>query len=335
MHQLNWQDEDKARMHAASPFPLRTKVEILSDNLAAPMVFETDGLEGFDLDQGLRRLSASQSIQNTSQEIFDGTAKIAFRIGEHTLAYARPLKFNSEFSHSNNHNLRRLNLRLKLAPRAYFQTQAMMIAGIPFDCMYPAERMLDIQGPEPGVAVKPHEGDTVVVDIASENFICPWIHSVKFEQASQVRIARPVRQQAVVGRMEGEADHLLDFSLDTRCRFSAADSTLILESDFGQPVTLNGVDADFQGSRFMRVWHHDGTDWIPLVWDNYSVGTGHHPVFPDTNARLWRLEMRFDGNLDVQTLRFSQNPNTVMDRKPLPQSVDKQYLPPIQPGPTP
>jgi len=329
LHQLNWLDADKGRIFAASPLPLSTKVEILSDNLAAPLVFETDGVEGFDLDEGLRKFSSAQPIKDTARESFDGTAKIAFKIGGHSLEYSRPLMFNTEFSHSNNFNLRRLQLRLKMAPRAYFQTQALVIAGIPFDCMYPSERMLEIQGPEAGVAVKSHEGDTVLVDLASENFICPWVHSVKFETPSQVSLPRPVRQEALAGNIEGDMNHLADFSLETRCRFSASGSTMMLEYDFGTAVELNGVDADFQGARFMRVWVQDGADWIPLVWDNYSVGTGHHPVFPDTKARLWRLEMAFDGDLDVQTLRFYHNPNAVMKRDPLVQSVGKAYLPPV------
>lgn len=332
LHQLNWPDDDKNRMHASSPFPLRTKIEIVSENLNAPMVFETDGLDGFDLDEGTRKFSASQPIKNLGEEIFGGTAKILFRIGEHTVVYQRPLKFNVEHGHANHYNLRRLDLTLRVAPRAYFQTQAMMIAGIPFDCMYPKERMLEILGPEPGVAVKSHEGDLVRVDLASENFICPWIHSVKFQQPTQVRIARPARQEALVGRIDGNLDHLADFSLDTQCRFHAENSMLILETDFGQPITLNGLDADYQGFRFLRVWYHEGSDWVPLVWDNYSVGTGHHPVFPDTTARLWRIEMRFDGHFDMHTLRYYHNPNAVMKRSPLPQSVNKEFLPPILPS---
>lgn len=335
MHQLNWQDTDKERMHTASPFPLRAKVEIISDNLNAPMVFETAGLDGFTMDEGLRKFSASQPIKDTSRESFDGTANIAFKIGEHTVTYARPLKFNIEFAHSNHYNLRRLQLRLQLAPRAYFQSQAMMIAGIPFDCMYPQERMLEIRGPEAGVAVKSHEGDTVLVDLASENFICPWIHAIKFEQPTQVRIARPARLETIVGRMEGEPGTLIDFSLDTQCRFHADNNRVIIESDFGQPVALNGIDLDYQGFRFLRVWYQDGTEWVPLVWDNYSVSTGHHPVFPDTTARLWRLEMRFDGHADVQTLRYYHNPNTIIKRAPHPQSQDKQYPPSMKIMPSP
>jgi hypothetical protein len=331
MQQLNWPDSNKSGMFVKSPFPLRCKVEILSKNLSAPIQFETDGLEGFDLDEGLRKFSSSQPIKDTTQESFDGMAKIAFKIGKHTLVYSRPLKFNTEFSHSNNYNLRRLNLRLKVAPRAYFQTQALMIAGIPFDCMYPAERMLEIQGPEAGVAVKSHEGDTVLVDLASENFICPWVHSMKFEKPTQVRLSRPRKQEVRVGKVDGNFNDLADFSLETQCKFSGENSTMILEYDFGSAVSLNGVDADFQGSRFMRVWYQDGTDWIPLVWDNYSVGTGHHPVFPNTTARFWWIEMNFPGQLDVQTLRFYQNPNAVIARKPYPQSVNKNFLPQIQP----
>jgi len=331
LHQLNWQDSDKGMMFAKTPLPLRAKIEIQSGNLTAPIVFESEGLDGFNLDEGMRRFSASQPIKDATKESFDGVAKIAFKIGDHTLVYTRPLKFNTEFSHSNNYNLRRLQLKLKVAPRAYFQTQAMIIGGIPFDCMYPAERMLEIQGPEAGVSVKSHEGDTVMVDLASENFICPWIHSVKFEKPSQVNIARPRKLEVLVGKVDGDFKNLADFSLATQCRFSGANSTMMLEYDFGTAVKLNGVDADFQGSRFMRVWYQDGGGWIPLVWDNYSVGTGHHPVFPDTTARLWRLEMRFDGHLDVQTLRFYHNPNAVIKRTPHPQSIDKKFLPPIQP----
>lgn len=329
MHQLNWMDADKGAMFAKSAMPLRAKVEIAADNLAAPILFETDGVKGIDLDEGLCKLSASQPIKDTSKESFDGMAKIAFKIGDHTLVYSRPLLFNTEFSHSNNYNLRRMQLRLKLAPRAYFQSQAMVIAGTPFDCMYPSERMLDIQGPAAGVAVKPHEGDTVLVDLASENFICPWVHSIKFEKPSQVNIARPQKIEAVVGKLEGDINHLADFSMDTRCKVSAVNSTASLEFDFGTEVKLNGVDADFQGGRFLRVWYHDGANWIPLVWDNYSVGTGQHPVFPDTAARLWRIEMQFTGQLDVPTLRFYYNPNVLAARTPFPQAVNKQFLPPL------
>jgi hypothetical protein len=135
----------------------------------------------------------------------------------------------------------------------------------------------------------------------------------------------------LVGKVDGDMNHLMDFSLDTRCKFSGVDSTAILEYDFGDAVKLNGLDADFQGGRFIRVWYHDGQGWIPLVWDNYSVGTGHHPVFPDTTARLWRVEMRFGGQLEVQTLRFYHNPNHLTRRLPLPQSVKKEYQPSIQP----
>jgi hypothetical protein len=327
MHQLNWRDDDKTLMHTASLLPLRTRVEIVSANLTSPLLFETDATEGFNPDEGLREMSAAQTINEPSQPSFGGTANIAFKIGEHTITYARPLKFNIEFAHSNHYNLRRLQLRLKLAPRTYFQSQPMMIAGIPFDCMYPQERMMEILGPEPSVTVKPHEGDTVLVDLASENFICPWIHAIKFEQPTQVRIARPVRLEAVAGRIEGDPAHLLDFSPDTQCRFQAENNRVIVESDFGQPVPLNGIDLDYQGFRFLRVWYHNGSDWVPLVWDNYSVSTGHHPVFPDTTAQLWRLEMRFDGHADVQTLRYYHNPHTILTRTSHPQSSDPKFLP--------
>ena len=329
LHQLNWQDADKTRMHAQSPFPLSTKVEIVSENLAEPMLFESQGLDGFDPYQGLRKWSASQPLKDPAQETFDGIAQITYRIGEQTVTYPRPLKFNLEFSHSDHYNLRRLQLRLKVAPRAYFQSQPMMIAGIAFDCMYPQERMLEIQGPETGISVKSHEGDTVLVDVASENFICPWIHSMKFEQPSQVSIARPAKLDVRVGKMEGDPAHLLDFSLQTQCRIISVNSKVVLDYDFGTDVKLNGVDADFPGGRFMRVWYQDGEDWVPLVWDNYSVSTGHHPVFPDTTARFWRLELGFDGQLDLPTLRFYHNPNTITKRAPHPQSSDKKLLPTI------
>lgn len=333
LHQMNWQDSDKNQMHAASPFPLQSKVEIVSNNLTDPILFESDGLAGFDPDEGLRKFSASQPMKDATLESFDGTANIAFKIGNHTVVYARPLKFHTEFSHSNHYNLRRLQLRLKMAPRPYFQSQALIIAGIPFDSMYPTERMLEIQGPEAGVAVKSHEGDTVLVDVASENFICPWVHSIKFEKPSQVDIARPAKLTMIVGKMEGDFAHLADFSLETRCRFSGVNSTMIAEYDFGTAVTLNGVDADFDDGRFLRVWYQEGERWIPLVWDNYTVSTGHHPVFPNTTARLWRIEMGVGAQLDVSTLRFYHNPHAVIDRKSFPQSTNKDYLPPIQPEP--
>jgi hypothetical protein len=159
------------------------------------------------------------------------------------------------------------------------------------------------------------------------------VHSIKFEKPSQVDIARPAKLTMIAGKMEGDFAHLADFSLETRCRFSGVNSTMIAEYDFGTAVTLNGVDADFDGGRFLRVWYQEGERWIPLVWDNYTVGTGHHPVFPNTTARLWRIEMGVGAQLDVPTLRFYHNPHAVIDRKSFPQSTNKDYLPPIQPEP--
>jgi len=330
-HQLNWLDEDKTVMFENSPLPLRTKVEINAANFVQPMLLETEGTEKFDLDQGTYKLILKSPLKDEALEQFDGVAAIAFKLGETTVSYKRPLKFNTDFSHSNNYNLRRFRLKLKMAPRAYYQSQPLVIAGIPFDCMYPSERMLEIQGPEQGVSVNLHEGDEVVVDLASENLICPWVHSLKVEKPSQVTIFKPETHKSISGSIEGDIENLYDFKVDTLCKLTSAESKSIIEYDFAKAVTLNGLDGSF-GNCFIRVWYKQGEKWIPLVWDNYSVKTSHHPVFPDTTAKLWRVEMNHRGKMDVSTLRFYHNPNMIFKHGRLPQMDNENLLPPIQPN---
>lgn len=331
LHQLNWLDEDKAVMFDKSPFSLSTTVEIAADNLAERVSFETKDLEGFDLDQGTRKLSVTKPLKDAAQAEFDGTADISFKIGSTSVSYQRPLKFNTEFSFSNNYNLRRLKLKLKMAPRAYYQSQPLMIAGLPFDCMYPAERMLEIQGPADGSDVKIHEGDEVIVDLASENFICAWVHSLEFEKATQVTIFEPQRHKSISGSINGDLENLYDFDHETSCELIGENSKSIIQYDFGKEVTLNGLDAHYNGFHFIRVWYQNRGKWIPLVWDNYSVSTSHHPVFPDTQARSWRLEIHHSGNMEMQTLRFYHNPHRILPQAKLPQMDAAQFVPDIKP----
>lgn len=332
LHQLNWRDKNKEEMFRNSPWPLKTKVEIKSGDLLDPMQIETEGTEKFNLDQGTRKFNLSSAIRKGAPEQIEGTARIAFRLGGTTVSYRRPLVFNKPFSHSNNYNLRRFQLRLKLAPRAYFQSQPLVIAGIAFDAMYPAERMLELHGPANGVAVNAHEGDEVLVDIASENFICAWLHSLKFAKPTQVAIHKPRQHTSVRGSIEGNTDHLYDFSRGTHCTLTGAERVNIIEYDFFRAVKLNGLDADYGGAQFIRVWYKKGDAWVPLVWDNYSVGTSHHPVFPETSARLWRVEIHHGGKLRVNTLRFYHNANVMIKHGTHPQSEDASFLPPIQPN---
>lgn len=333
LHQLNWLDADKEAMHRSSGLQFSSKVVIEGGNLAEPVEFETKGIEGFDLDQGIRKFGVTGDLKRSAVTEFDGVAEISFELGDTRVRYRRPLKFNHEFAHSNHVNLRRLQLRLRFAPRAYYQTQALMIAGLPFDCMYPAERMMEIRGPGEGIDVMAHEGDAVLVDLSSENFICPWVHALKLESPTQVEILEPAQHRMVVGAHEGEWDAFHDFSKATQGRLRPDGAAAVVEFDFGGEVTANGLDAGFGGSRFMRIWYLQGETWIPVVWDNYSVGTGQHPVFPGITARRWRVEFRFGGELAVDTLRFYRNPRTPFERGRHPQMSDEAALPPIQPWP--
>ncbi|MGB0991542.1 MAG: DUF6288 domain-containing protein, partial [Akkermansiaceae bacterium] len=329
MHQLNWRDEDKAKQYTNQNFTLRSKVEISAKNISAPIVFETDGTKGFNLDQGTRKFTSTKPLKNPTEEQFDGIAKISFKIGRTTVSYKRPLKFNETFSHSNNYNLRRLQLKLKVAPRAYYQSQPLIIAGIPFDCMYPAERMLKVDAPEEGINI--HEGDEVLVDIASENLICAWVHTLKFEKNSQVNIAKPRKLESITGTIKGESSALLDHKQNTHCDLTSNNSKSILEFDFGKSITLNGLDANYSRATFMRIWYKQGETWIPTVWDNYSVRTSHHPTFPDTKARFWRVEIHHSRTMRLHTLRFYHNPNMILKHGRLPQMDKPNTLPPIQP----
>jgi len=329
LHQLNWLDEDKAAMFGKSAFPLKSTVEIASNNLTEIIKFETEGTKDFNLDQGTRTMSVSKPLKDTSQEQFDGMARITFKLGEHSIVYKRPLKFNIELGHSNNYNLRRLKLKLKVAPRAIFQSQPLIISGIAFDCMYPKERMPELKGPE-GIIVNSHEGDDVWVDLASENFICPWVHQLVFTKPTQVSIFKPTKHESVRGSIIGDIEHLYDLDRATTCDLKHGKGGSLIEYDFGKEVALNGLDMNYDRSCFIRVWCQKGDNWIPLVWDNYSPNTGHHPTFPETTASKWRVEVIGGKGKKIQTLRFYHNPNKQQTRSALIQLKDAKYIPEIK-----
>ena len=142
---------------------------------------------------------------------------------------------------------------------------------------------------------------------------------------------KPRTQKSIKGSIEGDTKDLYDFDHNTSCNFISDQSKSIIEYDFGKDVTLNGLDATFDGTHYMRIWYKNGEKWIPLVWDNYSVNTSHHPTFPDTTADLWRLEIRHDNPIKIQTLRFYHNPHVISKRDKLPQSLHPECLPTLQP----
>lgn len=128
--------------------------------------------------------------------------------------------------------------------------------------------MLEVKTSESGATINIHEGDEVLVDIASENFICAWVHAMEFAKVSQVETVRLKSQKAITGGIQGDFGNLLDFKADTYCDITGAPSKAVIEYDFGKNVTLNGHDANYDGSCFIRIWYKDRDKWIPLVWDN-------------------------------------------------------------------
>lgn len=331
LQQLNWLDKDKGEIFADSPFPLDATVVITGENLSKEMSFNVTGLDGFDLDQGSKTLKSSATLKNSSKEEYKGVANISFKIGRTEVSYKRPLEFNTELSGANNTNLRRMRLKLRMAPRAYFQSQPLMIAGIAFDFMYPIERMVAVKAPEEGV-VNIHEGDVVLADISSENMVCGWVNGLEFNKMSQVKIAKPRSVKSIQGTIEGDLKNLEDFDYDTAVQVKHEGGKSVLEYDFKKAITLNGLDANYSNGCFIRIWYKDRNDWIPLVWDNYTANTSHNPTFPDTEARLWRVEIKHGNGLKLHTLRFYQNPNRIIKRKPLLHSKGKGYPAAFQPS---
>ncbi|MBT7959192.1 MAG: hypothetical protein HN759_07645 [Akkermansiaceae bacterium] len=139
------------------------------------------------------------------------------------------------------------------------------------------------------------------------------------------------RQLPGAGKIKGNINHLYDHKPSTSCELIGEQSKCIIEYDFRKPVTLNGLDANYGGNSFMRIWYQKGDNWVPLVWDNYTVSTNHHPTFPDTTARLWRVEIHEGRSKNFQTLRFYHNPHRILKNGQLPQMKSANYLPPIQP----
>ncbi|NWK57486.1 NPCBM/NEW2 domain-containing protein [Verrucomicrobiaceae bacterium N1E253] len=326
LHQLNWLEEDKQAILSKPEFNLQASLEITADNLAKPLTFSASSKKGFNPESGELKTSMKSELKNPGTPKFKGQAKISFQLGDTTIAYTRPLWFNTEFAHSNNINLRRLNLKLKVAPRAYFQSQPLMIAGRAFDCMYPKERMLEVKGPEPGT-VNIHEGDSVLVNLASENFICPWVLSMTFPEMTQVRVAKAKNHHASQGSVDGDWENLYDFDDNTGVEIKPSDGKTVIAYDFGKAVTLNGLDVRYQHGNFVRVSYQRNGQWIPLVWDRYSPHTGHNPRFPDTEAQHWKVELQHGRNAKLSTLRFYHNPNRILNSPAYIQSQQPDSFP--------
>lgn len=326
--QLNWLEEDKEGFYKGSPLPLVADVIVQGDNLAKQIEFKVDSLSGFNHDMGTRQLRSETGLKSANQKEFDGAAWIRFSLGDTQVTYKRPLKFNTLLITKNEFNYRRINLKLKTGPRAYFQSQPLVISGIAFDCMYPIETTPPVTSPI-GQVINVHEGDEVLVNIGSDNMICGTVYSLSFQEASQVKHVPAATLKMVRGNVVGDMNAWTDHSGDTTATIKMDDGKAVVEYDFGKAVTINGLDVK-DVSTFIRVWYHDGSNWVPLVWDNYSTNTNHHPVFADTKARGWRVE--FQGrDVPLKTLRFYHNPHTLLERLPEIQTKDAKYLPPIKP----
>ena len=330
LHQLNWLDEDKEKHFDKSPLTLDATVKITGQNLRENIEFKTEELKHFNLDSGSRKFSSTTPLKNGSDPEFTGDAEISFKVGKTRVKYKRPLFFNSSIASSrgggDKANLRRLKLKLRIAPRAYYQSQPLIIAGSAFDCMYLEERMVEVIPPEKGV-INIHEGDTVTVDLSSENLICAWVNSLEFDEMTQVNIAKPRKIRDIRGTIEGDLKNLEDFDYDTFCEIKHEAGKSIIEYDFGKEVTLNGLDANYKHGCFIRVWFKDGSKWTPLVWDNYSSDTSQNPTFPDTKAKLWRVEIQNGGGKRFHTLRFYHNPNIFVKQAQPAHVRDKKLLP--------
>lgn len=330
LHQLNWLDEDKSTLFDKSPLALDATVKISGDNLRENVEFKTEELKHFNLDSGTRKFSATKPLKDGSDPEYTGEAEISFKVGKTRVKYKRPLFFNSALTSrrggGDKANLRRLKLKLRMAPRAYYQSQPLMIAGTAFDCMYLSERMVEVIPPKKGV-INIHEGDIVTVDLASENLICPWVYSLEFDEMTQVDIAKPRKIREIRGTIEGDHKNLSDFDYDTYCEIKHEAGKSIIEYDFGKEITLNGLDANYRHGCFIRVWAKSGNKWIPLVWDNYSADTSHNPTFADTKAKLWRVEVQNGGGKRFHTLRFYHNPNMIVKQGQPPHARDNKLFP--------
>ena len=330
LHELNWLEDDKESQYQNSPFALNAKVEISARDLDKKLTFEIEDLKGFNLEKGNRTMKARAKLKKAGDKEFSGSAKISFKIGKTKVSYQRPLVFNTEVGHANHANLRRLKLKLRMAPRAIYQSQPLLISGIAFDFMYPKERMATVNSPD-GKIVNIHEGDEVLVDVASENMICGWVHSLKFTKPTQVSIPMPRIVKATKGTLQGDWKHLYDHKAETTCNLNYVDGKGIIEFDYGKLVTLNGLDARC-GSGLFRIWYHNGDTWLPLVWDRYSVNTSHSPMFPNTKAQRWRVEIGHGRGKKLETLRLIRNLNRVNKMEPQFHTQDSEYYPEIQPN---
>jgi len=332
LQELNWRDEDKAKMHEHSPFKLKANVQFTGENFTQPMNFVIDGAKGFNLERGNRRQKMSRPFKDKSKTLFSGSAQISYTIGDTQVSYTRPIKYNDNGTPRrrgiNTTNMRRFKLKLKVAPRAYYQSQPLLVAGHAFDWMYPAETMIKVTPPQAGnIAI--HEGDEVLVEVASENMICGWMFGYEFDRMNQVTVLKPKGFTNVTGTVRGDIGLLHDFDNKTQCGLSLVKGRAVMEYDFGQPVTANGLDIQLNRGGMVRIWYKKGENWVPLLWDNFTPHTGYNPRFADTTAQRWRVEIQHSRSNQVQTLRFYHNTNRIAPQPAAVQAQDTKLLPSI------
>ncbi len=322
LQQLNWLDGKKEEMYEKSLFPLEAKVEVAAFNLSEMIEFNVDSLKGVNHKEGVRKFKATKPLKDANKTEFPGAARITFKLGGKEVTYKRPMKFNSELSFSNDSNLRLISLKLKMAPRAIFQSQPLVISGIAFDCMFPKERMLEVVAAEDGAAINVHEGDDVTALISSDSFICGWVYELKFDKLSQVKIIKAKGHEVTEGSIEGDIEALYDFKSETSVKFKGA-----MIYDFGADVELNGLDAATGSHLNLKVWYQKDGEWVPVVWDSYSPHTNYGPTFPATKARLWKVQTYGNRSVAFKTLRFYFNSNMLKKHAKFPQMSDSKFAP--------
>ena len=192
--------------------------------------------------------------------------------------------FNTLLVTKNEVNYRRMNLKLKTGPRAYYQSQPLVISGIAFDCMYPIETTPPVTSPI-GQLVNVHEGDEVLVNVGSDNMICGTVYSLSYDKPSQVTHVPAATRTMVRGQVAGDMAAWVDHD-ESSAIIKMDDGKAVLEYDFGKPVAINGLDVK-DARAFIRVWYHDGSHWVPLVWGQLQHEYQSSPCLPgDEGAAL-------------------------------------------------
>jgi hypothetical protein len=299
--QLAWADSDEEiqrQQKISAPFSARLKIAA-AGKLDKDISFTFDGGKNFNGREG--QSEQSRDFKSLGAETLP--MSIEFNLGLIRVSYVRNIRFGEPDAKgrvSDLTNFRRLKIRARMAARPIYQTQPLVLDGVPYEAMMinEAQNFALVNGRRPaGDPVSIHEGDEAEVELASAQPLCLEVNKMNLLSRPGFIPVKSARMVTSGCSLEGDIALLSDDASEARLRVQkpAELKHCTLELDLGAETAVNGLDFHWNGGgRLIFVWALVGGRWQPLAWDGYMCAQGYHPTFPSIATSKLRVVMSCD-----------------------------------------